>query len=46
MSAGSTIHVSQEVKALLDFLKEHPRQSYDEVLRKVLEAAGKRPIMK
>jgi predicted CopG family antitoxin len=34
---GSTIHLSSETKQELDKLKVHPRQSYEEVIRKLIE---------
>jgi len=34
----TTIQVSKEVKELLDELKLHPREPYDSVIRRLLEA--------
>jgi len=34
----TTIQVSREVKKLLDELKLHPRESYDSVIRRLIEA--------
>jgi predicted CopG family antitoxin len=33
----ATIRVSRETKKKLDSIKVHPRQSYDEVIRKLIE---------
>jgi hypothetical protein len=33
----STIKITRSTKDLLDALKDHPRQSYEEVIRKLLE---------
>lgn len=35
--SDTTIRVSDETKVLLDGLKQHHRQSYDEVILKLLE---------
>jgi predicted DNA-binding protein len=34
---GTTIHLSDETKQELDKLKVHPRQPYEEIIRKLLE---------
>jgi predicted DNA-binding protein len=34
---GTTIHLSTETKQELDKLKVHPRQPYEEIIRKLLE---------
>jgi hypothetical protein len=34
---GTTIHLSSETKQELDKLKVHPRQPYEEIIKKLLE---------
>jgi predicted DNA-binding protein len=34
---GTTIHLSIETKQELDKLKVHPRQPYEEIIKKLLE---------
>jgi predicted DNA-binding protein len=34
---GTTIHLSHETKQELDKLKVHPRQPYEEIIKKLLE---------
>lgn len=42
MSEHTTIQVSVGVLRALKRIKEHPRQSYDEVITRILEKAGKK----
>lgn len=37
MRKGSTIWVSTETKARLDEAKEHPRETYEDVIKRLLE---------
>jgi predicted transcriptional regulator len=39
MSAGATIKVKPEIKAMLDGLKVHPRESYSDVIGRVVRRA-------
>jgi len=34
----TTIQISKQTKALLDELKIHPRETYDEVIRRLIES--------
>ena len=36
----TTITISEELKGRLKSMKTHPRQSYEEVIKKVLEERG------
>jgi len=36
---GTTIHVSKETKAKLEKLKIHPRESYEDVIKRLLKNA-------
>ena len=33
----TTIRITNETKVVLDFLKDHPRQTYDELLTQMFE---------
>ena len=37
---STTITISEELKGRLKSMKTHPRQSYEEVIKKVLEERG------
>jgi len=39
---SSVIRISEENRKFLDELKVHPRQSYDEILKKLIRLSGKR----
>jgi predicted DNA-binding protein len=39
----TTIRLRRETKQMLDGLKIHPRETYDEVIRKLVEACRSKP---